>query len=559
MTFSICVLPGVAAQTELRIFPRYLESCDPEKVRHHPGRLAWLEDVPSEALPLSLTDGRAKVTYTPRQPGNYLARLRTPKVTLYCYFAVVTPAYVVYRMLAYSQIQPPLDGPEMRNGGIPIDRCLAVDAFPIILDPARGHLGKLLEYQSVFDDVVMPFFDTATQVKANPSFDLEGHIDGALARMRKAGLRVDRAVLDWQALARAVEIYRQRGFDVVDGIIPEGEFHRGAPWFPYWMSREDFLSPTEDAKETMGMIMDFCAGFHFHGPPDFHMLASECNWQMAAPHVDLATREHVLIAKNSGGGPVFVPTLLTFGYRPWGIWPPRDWPRARQLEFDQSFLDDTAFVLTQKYPVVFTRGVDIADYLRSHPASRRRIMSSITHDWLYDRFWAPEWCNAGVDVHCGVRPFNSSLADIRARRPFIWAKPAARELIYYEDARHQCRFEYACPKPLLWYPYDDRQPRGELEGRPEKVISDPDIVMVRTLSADRFEVRYQITGGRPFAGYKVAVWDIPREFVGWPMETNAREFILVENSDGDYRGILVIDLEPAMTVFLSFHKREVNQ
>ena len=172
------------------------------------------------------------------------------------------------------------------------------------------------------------------------------------------------------------------------------------------------------------MIMDFCAGFHFHGPPDFHMLASECDWPVAAPHADLAAREHLLIARNSPPGPVIVPTLLTFEYVPFGKWPKRDWPRDRQLAFVRDFLDDTAFEHARRYPIVFARAIDIADYLRAHPRPQpRRILSSITHDWPYDRVWSPEWMHASLDVHRGVLPFDDSLAAIRRRRPFIWAKP----------------------------------------------------------------------------------------------------------------------------------------
>jgi hypothetical protein len=311
------------------------------------------------------------------------------------------------------------------------------------------------------------------------------------------------------------------------------------------MSEGDFLSPAPGPSAQMGMIMDFCPGFHFHGPPDFHMIASECNWGVAGAHADLAAREHTLVARNSRGGPVFVPTLLVFEYAKQGTWPARDWTRARQLDFVRNFLDDTAFEHARKYPLVFARATDIADYLRAHPAPQpRRILSSITHDWAYDSVWSPEMYNYKHDVHVGVRPFGESLANIRKNRKYIWAKPAARELIYYEDAQSQCRFEYACPKPMLWYDYSDERPRGPFEGRAEADVPDPRVELNATMGAGRFEARYRLSGGRSFRGYRLALWDIPREFARGKVETNAREFILVENSDGDYRGILVFDLEP---------------
>jgi len=325
------------------------------------------------------------------------------------------------------------------------------------------------------------------------------------------------------------------------------------------MSENDFLSPAEVPTEKLGMTMDFCAGFHFHGPPSFHMLASDGHWEIAAPHADLAAREHVLIARNSGSGPVFVPTLLTFGYKRWGTWPKRDWSKQHQLKFARNFLDDSAFEHARKYPIVFARCVDIADYMRSHPGPQpRRILSSITHDWLYDRTWSPEWCQHLVDVYQGVLPFNDSLKEIRERRTFIWAKPTSRELIYYEDFKHQCRFEYACPKPLLWYDYEDHRPRDRFVGRPEIEIPDPGIRMETKIDENSFELRYHIKGSSTFTDYKLAVWDVPREFAHCHFKTNAKEFILVENSDGDYRGVLVIDLKPEMSVWLSFSRPAIN-
>jgi len=546
--FRVNLSPAEANAAELLIFPRYLENSAKTNARTRAGRLAWLDDL--QSVKLDPTQG--DLSYTPARPGNYMLRLRTPSAPFYRYFAAVQPEYLVYRMLAYSPVQPPTDAPELRNGGIPIDWTLNSGKLPIMLDPSRGHLALLIDAQRIFGDIVTPFFDTATRAKRHGAATVAPHVDDVLSRMRGAGLEVERAVLDWSGSATSVELYRQRGFDVVDGIIPEIENHRGAPWFPYWMSRGDFLSPAPEPSSQMAMIMDFCAGFHFHGPPDFHMIASECNWGVAGPHADLAAREHVLVARNSRSGPVFVPTLLVFEYMKQGTWPARDWTRGRQLDFVRSFLDDTAFAHARKYPIVFARATDIADYLRAHPSPQpRRILSSITHDWNYDKVWSPEIYNYNYDVHVGVRPFSESLANIRKNRKYIWAKPASRELIYYEDSQSQCRFEYACPKPMLWYDYGDRRPRDAYEGRPELDVPDPRVELNTTITSARFEVRYRLRGGRNFQGYRLALWDIPREFAHGRVETNAREFILVENSDGDYRGILVLDLEPEMELRLA--------
>ncbi|MCK4597213.1 hypothetical protein KAU04_04205, partial [bacterium] len=390
--FSLTVDPAMTEEADFRIFPRYLENCDPQEARNCKERLAWLDDIPLVSFDLSLDNGLAELTYTPDQPGNYIARFRTPEKTLYRYFAAVTDEYLVYRMQAYGRIEPPEEEEELRNGGFPIDWALDSKNLDIILDPNKGHLKKALEYQEIFDDLILPWFSKMLRdAQKDPCFDISKRVDAVLDRMRQAGFRIGRAVVDWEAQSKAVEEYQRRGFEVMDGIIAEDEIHRGAPWFPYWMSEDDFLSPAEGPTEKLGMIMDFCPGFHFHGPPSFHMLASECNWEVAAPHADLAAREHVLIAKNSGGGPVFVPTLFTYEYRPWGTWPKRDWSRQRQLKFAREFLDDTAFEHARKYPIVFARCTDIADYMRRNSGPQpRRVLSSITHDWPYDRVWSPE-------------------------------------------------------------------------------------------------------------------------------------------------------------------------
>jgi len=155
-----------------------------------------------------------------------------------------------------------------------------------------------------------------------------------------------------------------------------------------------------------------------------------------------------------------------------------------------------------------------------------------------------------VDVHREVLPLNDSLEDIRKRRPHIWAKPTAREMMYYEDSKHQCRFEYACAKPLLWFAYDDHRRQGEFLGRAEVEVPDPQVAMETRQDEKSFEVRFRITEGREFPNYKIAVWNIPRKSAKYQPQTNAKEFMLVENQEGDYRGILVFDLKPEIEVRL---------
>ena len=566
VSISLTVDPTRIGEVELSVFPNYLEQCDPDHARRCEVPLAWLDDGAAVALSPDFHDGRAELEYTPESTGNYMIRLRVGDRSWYRYVAVVDETNLVYRMECFGDKMPAGCSLELRNGGIPIDWTVNTEWIvgtsedpQIAPDPDANFLNDLRTQQEIFGDLLIPgFYCALSYIDQHGETAFQAYAERVVARMQETGFDIGRAVNDWEVIAEALAVYESLGFDVVDGLIPEGVAHQGAPWFPYWMSDDDYLSPAAAPTTKLAMIMDFCAGFHFHGPPDFHMAASNCNWQVAASHADHAAREHALIAENSGSGPVFVATLLNLRYDRWEPqWPSQTWSDEETTQFVRDFLDDSAFEHARKYPIVFARCTDIADYLRRHPAPQpRRVLSSVTRDWPYDRIWAPEWCNAGIDTYRDVLPFNESLQDIRERRPAVWAKPTARELIYYEDDRHKCRFEYACPKPMLWFDYSNhrRLPVPDIvAGRPavvsrhETEVPDPEISMETRLCPDSFELRYSIAADCEFPGYKLAVWDIPREFATCQPETNAGEFLLVRNTEGNYRGILIFDLKAPVT------------
>ena len=203
--FSLAVDPVMAEEADFRIFPRYLENCDPQEARHCSERLAWLDDISSVSFELS-DSGTTELTYTPDQPGNYIARFRTPEKTLYRYFAAVTELYLIYRMEAYGRHEPPKEDEELRNGGFPIDWALDSTCLDTLLDPNIGHLKKALEYQETFDDLILPWFSkTLRDAQKDPGFDISKCVDALLDRMRQAGFRIGRAVVDWEARAEAAK------------------------------------------------------------------------------------------------------------------------------------------------------------------------------------------------------------------------------------------------------------------------------------------------------------------------------------------------------------------
>jgi hypothetical protein len=78
-------LTGATTDDRFEIFPRYLESCDPERARKSPAPLQWLDGLKQDVLPAQDT-----VRYTPKTAGNYLARWTSRRHGVkYRYFAAI--------------------------------------------------------------------------------------------------------------------------------------------------------------------------------------------------------------------------------------------------------------------------------------------------------------------------------------------------------------------------------------------------------------------------------------------------------------------------------------
>ena len=67
-----------------------------------------------------------------------------------------------------------------------------------------------------------------------------------------------------------------------------------------------------------------------------------------------------------------------------------------------------------------------------------------------------------------------------------------------------------------------------------------------------------------FPDYAIALWELPDEFARNPnpsrIETNAKEFILAKNTDGEYHMVLLFDLVPdfVLEVTLKSQSRTAN-
>ena len=67
------------------------------------------------------------------------------------------------------------------------------------------------------------------------------------------------------------------------------------------------------------------------------------------------------------------------------------WDAERGQECLEKYVHLLAFEHPRRWPIVFARAADYADYFRDHHTEMpRRIVSSISHDLAYDRFWTDE-------------------------------------------------------------------------------------------------------------------------------------------------------------------------
>jgi len=89
---------------------------------------------------------------------------------------------------------------------------------------------------------------------------------------------------------------------------------------------------------------------------------------------------------------------------------------------------------------------------------------------------------------------------------------------------------------------------------PEVDLPDPDITVSVLASRDRYEITYVLTANAGFPDYLMAIWDVPREYRECRLETDAKEFIWIDNTDGNCRGIVRFDLEPKCTIAVRWHR-----
>ncbi|MEI6501800.1 MAG: hypothetical protein WCP21_12335, partial [Armatimonadota bacterium] len=255
-------------------------------------------------------------------------------------------------------------------------------------------------------------------------------------------------------------------------------------------------------------------------------------------------------AQNSGTHN-FVTTLINFESPiAWGNASYElSWDDERGRAFLEEYLQLLAFEHTRRWPIVFARAADYADYFRAHYTEMpRRVVSSITHDLDYDRWWTDEWHERRL-VATGYVPVNQSLRAFREARTMPqYNMPVAAEFLNYNDNRRTCRFEHACPKPVHYYDLTGETP---WPAQPQETdLPDPEVAISVLSDGESYEVTYALKANTGFPDYLMAIWDIPREYRDARLATNAKEFLWIENTDGNCRGIVRFDLEAACTITL---------
>ncbi|MHB1355571.1 MAG: hypothetical protein ACYCZF_06310 [Anaerolineae bacterium] len=550
-------LRGCEPGDHLDIFPHYLERCDPERLRQSPQPLGWLDEMAHESLPAAEVNH-----YIPIAPGNYLARYTSSKYGVeYRYFAAIDETSVIYRPAiwscwSYPALWPVDGGPEIHNGGLPFDWCLTT------FKQGEAQVSRLVDEQQRFGGGMVL---GSADIRAMTLEEAVTVVQEAVAELRRSGLDVGRVGNFWTGAGmtqHAARVAKAAGFEVIDGYVPRGDkFGMGAPYYPFYISPTDYRFPSQTGpSDTIACIFDFVGSWHFHGPVGFHRPSARGSWERARYYIDLAAQEAVLTARNSGVNN-FITTLVN--YESPQDWESREsgpayrlvWDAERGREFLANYLHLLAFEQTRRWPIVFARAADYADYMRAHYCEMpRRIISSITHDIDYDRYWTDESHERGV-LPRGYVPFDQNLQAFKDARVMPQYNMAmSYEFINYNDNQRTCRFEYACPKPLHYYDLTGS------EAWPEKPVEsklpDPAITMSTRTSDQSFEVTYEIKGDASFTDYMLAIWDIPREFKGYRVETNAKEFCWIENTDGNCRGLVRFDLIPQCRVMVSMHRRE---
>ncbi|MAG36656.1 MAG: hypothetical protein CL878_10515 [Dehalococcoidia bacterium] len=558
-------LPAGADASDLTIFPRYLERADPGGVFVAGGDLAWLDDLESEQLALSFAHGKADRSYRPQASGSYLARWRVGDELFHRYFSVIEDDWIVLRFSSYRRFEVK---PTLHATGIPLDYRLPIERFDV--DDALFQ--ELLDYHRHFGDLVAPVLPDT------PSTTSEAQMSTA-DRVEFYGQMLERvrALLPDKNDARCarIEMYHTHDPGYIAVLARLGvnnhfglreanaDYWLGMPEFPYFGSPLDCRKTNQ---ETGGDVIvnqwDFCGGFHFLGPAESHYQVSEGDFATTLRCLDQCMQEAQNLAVLSGHPAVCMPLYMAL--------PVDDDAAARHRqklelygpefrakdgpEYELAYMDryqrELAFEFPKQYKVVYARSLDIADYCRRHfQVTPRTVFVSKTDHLDYDVGWLCTWGDERMAVPRERVPWYTRMSSVfadRKRRP-SYKDPLSQEYILVEDQQRQLRFERESPNPIWWFVYTV-QDRGSL-GSAISYLESPDVNIVRSrwLRADgKVSITLSMQTEARLPDYAIALWGVPAAYSPdrSRIETNARDFILAKNTDGEFHLVLLFDLHP---------------
>ena len=549
-------LPAGTDPGELKIFPRYLEQANPGCDFNAAGDLSWLNQLPFETIPLSFSGGQAVVTYQPAAAGNYLARWQVNGELFYRYFSVIQDDYAVIRFGGYYEFGT---NPTMHPTGIPVDFPLPIAQFQIgnplyqtFLDHHR-HYGDLIAV-TLADTPNLSEAERLAQYTANMAQArslLPDYNDSRCARIEMWHNNDP----GYAQVLTQLDVNSHFGLQMANG----GSW-LGMPEFPYFVSSLDLRKVNQQqGGDLVTHQWDFCGGWHFLGPTSWLYQMSANNWKVAGSGVSQGVAEAALLAKNSGH-PAFIFPLYDGNIM----------GTSDGLKFVDAFQRFVAFSLPKRYKVVFSRAIDISDYYRRHfPVTPRTVFISKTENPIYDIQWHNIWAGRHESLAREQIPWLTRMSTVLSlRNTHHGAKdPLSCEYMVVEDQKRSMRFERRSPHPIWWFDYTNQESQVGPDGSTIRWVEPPNVDVLCTSGtitpSENLEYtavpRWQTEGlslktqlkmktNGTYTDYAITVWDLPDEFTRNPdpakIQTNAKDFILAKNLQGEYHLVLVFDLLP---------------
>lgn len=550
------------------IFPRYLEVANPGDAFVAGGDLNWLDELESQEIELAFAEGRASVTYTPKQPGSYMARWHANGETFYRYFSVIEDDWIVLRFTGGYGLEPM---PTLHATGIPLDYRLPIEQF----NTNDRRYQVLLGYHRHFGDLIVPTLPDTPDLTETDRLTLYGE---GLAKVRELlpdpdGTRSVRLEMMHEVDPGYTKALEQLDVNNHTGLWePNARPWLGMPEFPY------FCSPIDCRKVNQGQggavisnAWDFCGGWHFLGPNAWHFRTSKGCFEDAVKCMRQGMQEAQILAEDSGHPAFLYPLYDGFIPHPVMRIPPVPDEKNVAFEFGQNYQRLMAFQFPKQFKVAYARSLDVADYYCRHfKVTPRTIFVSKTDHVLYDTWWQSQWYDQRILETRERIPWYTRISSImRLRRSHMKVEslrldeqgpvkdPISCEYIVVEDQKRSIRFERECPNPIWWFDYTDQQ-RGP-KGSSINWTETPDVdIHPSAWSGTEKErtIALEMQTDATFATYAIALWDLPEKFdPTGSIKTNATEYIVARNTDGEHHLILFFDLKPSLVLTITVSLR----